>query len=76
MDYTIIVAATASDPGVTELPGAVHRLRHGLRYPEDAERSDISRRPQAVLVSRRSRPAPPRLVPEYSPMAQPVYGAR
>ena len=33
LDYSIIVAATASDPAPMQYPGAVRRLRHGRVFP-------------------------------------------
>ena len=33
MEYSIIVAATASDPAPMQYPRAVHRLRHGRIFP-------------------------------------------
>jgi F-type H+-transporting ATPase subunit alpha len=33
LEYSIVVAATASDPAPMQYPRAVHRLRHGRIFP-------------------------------------------
>ena len=45
LDYSIVVAATASDPAPMQYPGAVHRLHHGRIFPRQRHaRGDHLRR--------------------------------
>jgi F-type H+-transporting ATPase subunit alpha len=62
MEYTIVVAATASDPGPDAVPGAVHRLRDGRIFPrqrhartgiyDDLSKQAVAYRQMSLLLRR------------------------